>query len=62
MRKLLELEQQGADLFFGEISFDIRDLMRRDRNGYGYINIIRLTDIPVSYTHLIDILRVIGVI
>jgi hypothetical protein len=41
----MELEQQGADLFFGELSFDIRDLMRRDRNGNGYINIIRLTDI-----------------
>jgi DNA helicase HerA-like ATPase len=45
MRKLLELEQQDADLFFGELSFDIRDLMRRDNNGQGYINIIRLTDI-----------------
>ncbi len=45
MRKLLELEQQGADLFFGELSFDIRDLMRRDKNGNGYISIIRLTDI-----------------
>lgn len=45
LRKILELEQQDADLFFGEISFDIRDLMRRDSNGYGYVNIIRLTDI-----------------
>ena len=45
MRKILELEQQGADQFFGELSFDIRDLMRCDRNGNGYINIIRLTDI-----------------
>jgi uncharacterized protein len=45
MRKILELEQQGADLFFGELSFDIRDLMRKDRNGKGYISIIRLTDI-----------------
>ncbi|MCU0363005.1 MAG: DUF853 domain-containing protein, partial [Bacteroidales bacterium] len=44
-RKILELEQQGADLFFGELSFEIRDLMRRDRNGNGYINILRLTDI-----------------
>ena len=43
MRKVLELEQQGADLFFGERSFDIRDLMRLDRNGNGYISIIRLT-------------------
>jgi DNA helicase HerA-like ATPase len=45
MRKILELEQQEADLFFGEISFDIRDLMRADKNGNGYISIIRLTDI-----------------
>jgi hypothetical protein len=45
MRKILELEQQGADLFFGELSFDIRDLLRVDRNGNGYISIIRLTDI-----------------
>jgi DNA helicase HerA-like ATPase len=45
LRKIIELEQQGADLFFGEESFDIKDLMRRDSNGNGYINIIRLTDI-----------------
>ena len=45
LRKAMELEQQDADLFFGEPSFDIRDLMRRDGNGNGYINIIRLTDI-----------------
>ena len=45
LRKLMELEQQDADLFFGELSFDIRDLLRRDRNGNGYINIMRLTDI-----------------
>jgi DNA helicase HerA-like ATPase len=45
MRKILELEQQGADLFFGELSFDIRDLLRHDRNGNGYISILRLSDI-----------------
>lgn len=45
IRKIIELEQQGADIFFGEMSFDIYDLMRRDRDGRGYINIIRLTDI-----------------
>lgn len=45
LRKLLELEQQDADLFFGEMSFDIRDLMRRDSAGRGYLNIIRVTDI-----------------
>jgi len=45
LRKIIELEQQGADLFYGELSFDIRDLMRLDKNGNGYISIIRLTDI-----------------
>jgi len=45
LRKVVELEQQGADLFFGEKSFDTDDLLRVDRNGRGYINIIRLTDI-----------------
>ncbi|KPM31480.1 Putative ATPase [Croceitalea dokdonensis DOKDO 023] len=45
LRKIIELEQQGADLFFGEKSFDVEDLVRIDENGRGYINIIRLTDI-----------------
>lgn len=45
LRKIIELEQQGAELFFGEKSFEIDDLMRIDENGKGYINILRLTDI-----------------
>ncbi len=45
LRKIVELEQQGADIFFGEPSFDIEDLMRIDEDGRGIINIIRLTDI-----------------
>ncbi len=45
LRKIIELEQQGAELFFGEKSFDVDDLTRIDENGRGYINIIRLTDI-----------------
>lgn len=45
IRKIIELEQQGADIFFAEPSFDIQDLMRIDENGYGYVNILRLTDI-----------------
>jgi DNA helicase HerA-like ATPase len=45
LRKVVEMEQQGADLFFGETSFDVNDLLRKDENGYGYINIVRLTDI-----------------
>lgn len=45
LRKVVELEQQGGDLFFGEKSFDTDDLLRIDENGMGYINILRLTDI-----------------
>ena len=45
LRKIIELEQQGGDIFFGEKSFEIDDLMRFDENGKGYVNIIRLTDI-----------------
>jgi len=45
LRKVIELEQQGAELFFGEKSFEVDDLTRIDENGRGYINIIRLTDI-----------------
>ena len=45
LRKIIELEQQGGELFFGEMSFDINDLMRIDENGKGYVNILRLTDI-----------------
>lgn len=45
MRNLVALEEQGADRFFGERSFDVADLTRLDERGYGYINILRLTDI-----------------
>lgn len=45
LRKIVQLEQQGGDLFFGEKSFDTDDLLRVDQNGNGYINIVRLADI-----------------
>jgi hypothetical protein len=45
MRKIVELEQQGADIFFGERSFDVDDLCRLDENGRGIVSIVRLTDI-----------------
>jgi len=45
LRKIIELEQQGANNFFGEISFDVRDLTRLDSNGRGMISIVRLVDI-----------------
>jgi DNA helicase HerA-like ATPase len=45
MRKIIELEQQGADVFFGERSFDMDDLIRIDESGKGVVSIVRLTDI-----------------
>lgn len=45
LRKVIELEQQGADLFFGEKSFEVDDLLKIDQTGKGMISIFRLTDI-----------------
>lgn len=45
MRKIVELEQQGADVFFGERSFDVNDLCRLSEDGRGMVSIVRLTDI-----------------
>ncbi len=45
IRKLIELEQQGAELFFGEKSFDPKDLCRHDEEGKGVVSILRVTDI-----------------
>jgi DNA helicase HerA-like ATPase len=44
-RKLVELEQQGADLFLGEPEFEIKDLLRTTADGKGIISILSLTDI-----------------
>jgi DNA helicase HerA-like ATPase len=45
LRKIIELEQQGAAAFLGERSFDVADLMRKDASGKGIIHLIRLTDL-----------------
>ena len=39
-RRLLVLEEQGADKFFGEASLDIRDFMRTASDGRGIINVL----------------------
>lgn len=45
MRRIVELETQGAEQFFGETSFDVDDLTRIDELGRGMVSIIRLTDV-----------------
>ncbi|WP_142601346.1 helicase HerA-like domain-containing protein [Solitalea koreensis] len=45
MRQIIAIEEQGADHFFGEKSFEVDDLLRKDDLGRGYVNIIRVVDI-----------------
>ncbi|MBI2720726.1 MAG: DUF853 family protein [Bacteroidetes bacterium] len=45
LRKIIELESQGAELFFGEKSFEVSDLVKTDSTGCGLASIIRLSDI-----------------
>jgi len=45
LRKVIELQQQGADIFFGEKSFEVDDLMRISDDGRGIISIVRVTDL-----------------
>ncbi|MDQ6755852.1 MAG: DUF853 domain-containing protein, partial [Bacteroidota bacterium] len=45
LRKVIELQQQGADIFFGEKSFEVDDLMRMADDGRGMISVLRVTDL-----------------
>ncbi|QPT13028.1 DUF853 family protein [Serratia rubidaea] len=52
-RGLLTLEEQGANLFFGEPMLDINDLMKTDANGHGMINLLaadKLINQPKLYS------------
>ena len=45
LRRVVELEGQGAERFFGEPSFEVDDLTRIDELGRGIVSIVRLTDV-----------------
>lgn len=45
LREMVELEQQGAQSFFGEPEFDLADLMQTERDGRGLISVLSLTDV-----------------
>ena len=45
LRKIIEIEQQGATSFFGEPSLDVQDLLQT-RDDKGVINVLRINDIP----------------
>ena len=51
-RALLAFEEEGGEQFFGEPALDIRDWMRTDVDGRGYINVLssrRLIQSPTVY-------------
>jgi DNA helicase HerA-like ATPase len=52
-RALLQLEEQGGDVFFGEPAVDLNDFRQRDSNGRGVVNILaasKLINSPKIYT------------
>jgi len=46
LRELLSIEQDSGELFFGEPSLDINDLMKKsEESGQGYLNIIEVNEL-----------------
>ena len=45
LRSLVVLEQQGADVFFGEPEFDVHDLLRTTAEGAGVVSVLELRDV-----------------
>ena len=53
VRRLLALEQQGAEALFGEPALALADMMQTDERGHGYINILasdKLIHTPAIYS------------
>ena len=52
-RSLLQLQDAGGDIFFGEPALDINDWLKVDSDGKGYINVldcVRLVQSPLLYS------------
>ncbi|HEY7702535.1 MAG TPA: helicase HerA-like domain-containing protein [Candidatus Limnocylindrales bacterium] len=45
LRSIVVLEQEGADVFFGEPEFDVEDLLRSTPDGKGVISVLELSDV-----------------
>lgn len=45
LREMIELEQQGAETFFGEPAFDLDDLLQVERDGRGLVTVLELQDV-----------------
>jgi DNA helicase HerA-like ATPase len=45
LREMVELEQQGAEAFFGEPEFDLDDLLVVEKDGRGRLSVLELQDV-----------------
>ncbi|CAN5719458.1 DUF853 family protein [soil metagenome] len=45
LRSIIVLQQEGADVFFGEPEFDVLDLLRTTPDGAGVISLLELADV-----------------
>jgi len=53
VRAIVVVEQQGADIFFGEPEFDVMDLLRTTPDGKGIVSLLELSDVmdkPVMFS------------
>jgi DNA helicase HerA-like ATPase len=45
LRSIVTIEQEGADVFFGEPEFDVLDLLRQTPTGEGVVSVMELPDV-----------------
>jgi hypothetical protein len=45
LRKMIELESQGAGVFFGEPEFDVKDMLHTTSDGRGIATVLELADV-----------------
>jgi DNA helicase HerA-like ATPase len=45
LRAIVNLEEAGADIFFGEPEFDVNDLIRATPDGKGVVSVLELSDV-----------------
>ena len=45
LRSIVVIQQEGADVFFGEPEFDVHDLMRTTPDGQGIVSVLELSDV-----------------
>jgi DNA helicase HerA-like ATPase len=45
LRSIVVIEQEGADVFFGEPEFDVADLLRTTPDGQGVVSLLELADV-----------------